>query len=133
MIPNITKALVAGLKAAAPLTSIAGKIGTKLPDNFTAEKRLRIFRVDSAPVDRGTEAGHRPIIQIDVFGGTEDEANDLASTVHSVMKSFQGTKVGDVYFGEVELVAGPGWSPDPTTNIPRNIMRFGIVTRKRST
>lgn len=134
-LPDIETVLIGALKADSDIIDggLASKVSTKLPDNFTAEGRIQLFLVDSAPVDPGSEAGHRPLVQVNAFGETDTEAFDVANLARDAIRSLEFTKVGTTVIGAVDTVTGPAWLPDESTDIPRYVMRFGIVARRKAT
>lgn len=133
-VPDIETVLVGALKADTGIIDgdLVDKVSTKLPDNFTGEGRIQLFLVDSAPVDPGSEAGHRPLVQVNAFGADDVEAFDVANLAYNAIRSLEFTKIGTTVIGAVDTVTGPAWLPDESTDIPRYVMRFGIVARRKA-
>jgi hypothetical protein len=134
LLPDVEKALVAGLKVDGGVigAGIATKVSTELPKGFDSthgEKRIQLFRSTGGDVASGVI--DRAIIQINAFGATKGEAFLISAVADSALKSLEGTLIDRVSISGVDRIAGPGWSPDPETDIPRYVSTFNVVTRLR--
>lgn len=127
---DIEATLVAYLGADVSLTALVDdRISTELPAGFTAEARVRLFRVGGAPA-AGDPAGYldRPSVQFDCFGATREQAWDVAAeSVRAVLQAPSATHTGVVVTG-ARRTLGPTWQPDPDTDIPRYLFTAVLWT-----
>ena len=130
-LPDIEAALIAWFKADPEVIAVVprNKISTELPTPFVAENRIQLFRTTGGPVDAETEVIDRPVVQINSFGSSKGTAFDVAQVVTGSLKGAEGKIQGDVTFYLSERLTGPGWSPDPSTDVPRYLMTWGITCR----
>lgn len=118
--------VVAHLKADPALDAlgVADRISTRLPPDFTAQKRIQIERVGGLPVDPETARVERIRIQVKGFGATKEEAYDVAAAAFvSLRKAAKTHALGVVTAVRQDLALQ--WSPDPETDAPRYL--FGVV------
>jgi hypothetical protein len=133
-LPDIEKTLVALLMADSAVGALADdRISTELPADFNSEgeNRVRLFVVTGSPVDIGSEAVQRPIVQVDSFGLTKGSSQQLASAVHQTIKGAEGGVFTDCILYGVDLITGPAWFEDPSTNVARYTATYGIGARAR--
>lgn len=127
-LPNVEKALVAWLKAdSGVISKVVARVSTELPATFKAETRVQLFNRTSAPVDQHTEAIDRPVVQLNAFGKTKDEAFSVAVATSVAMRRLEGRTESGVVFGAIDRITGPQWARDPSTDIPRFILTFGVT------
>ncbi len=127
---DIEATLVAYLKADAAVAALVGtRVSTELPAGFTAEARVRLFRVGGAP-SPDDPAGYldRPSVQFDCYGATREQAWDVAAaTLRAALEAPAATHTGVVITG-TRRTLGPTWQPDPDTDIPRYLLTAVLWT-----
>ena len=91
--------------------------GFRLPASPTYPA-VRVTRLGGATAAANWLDGAR--LQIDVFGGTEEQAWDATAAVRSELADLDGKHIpGIATVTGIEELSGPGWLPDPTTQRAR--------------
>lgn len=120
------KLLVEYLKGVSELDGlVSDKISTKLPKEFTPEKRLRLFRVGGTPdPSLAVPWIDRPRMQLESYGSTKGEAFEVSQVAMDAIYQMPGTYEGAVVTA-VTPDLGLQWRPDPHTEAPRYL--WGVV------
>lgn len=70
----------------------------------------------------------RASIQVDVWGGTKEEAYDLTATVHAALYDLEGEAITEygAFVTAVDDDLGTTWLPDIVTGRSRYLFRVGV-------
>ncbi|MCP9947277.1 hypothetical protein [Actinomadura madurae] len=71
----------------------------------------------------------RPRIDVDVSGGSREEANLAVKALRAALLGIAGTVRDGVAFSDTEEVAGPGRRPDASQNITRIGFTVAVTVR----
>lgn len=126
LLPSATKALIAWAKDQADLEALhGGRVGTKIAATLPC---IRVQRIGGIPDDQPVI--DEPLLQVDCWGVTEGDAEDVARTLVAVLPSFRGVYAGGTVHG-AGVEAGPFSAPDDP-NLSTNI-RFTCTVRVLTT
>lgn len=125
-IPDVEKLVVAALLEDPDLASVVGtKVSTELPEAFPDGQRVRLWRVGGTPADASPEWIDRPLLQVEGYGATKEEAFETISEAIEALHRLAGAALPGAVVTRVQRVTGPAWSNDPTTDTPRYLL--GVV------
>lgn len=125
-LPDIEGLVLDALLADPNLVPIFGdRISTELPDTFPDGQRLRFWRASGTPADEEPEHIDRPLLQVEGYGETKEEAFASITAGLDALFELPATALPGAVVTRVQRVTGPSWSPDPTTNTPRYLL--GVV------
>lgn len=126
-LPNIEKLVLDALFADAAAVAVFGdRMGAELPDTFPDGQRLRVWRVGGSPVDEEPEHLDRPLLQVEAYGETKEDAYASMAAGLDALLGLAGQAVPGAVITKVQRVSGPSWSRDPTTNTPRYLAAVAV-------
>lgn len=126
MLPDAEALFAAFLRGAALVTALVGtRSTTAIPENPTwpLTTTTRVGGVQTQSWE------DRPRLSVSCWGGTKEQAADLAAAVVAVLPDVIGQHA--TYGGWVRgavPVAGPLWAPDDDDNRPRYVVDVVLVT-----
>lgn len=88
---------------------------------------IRLFRVGGPPSRYIDQAR----LQLDSWGRTKAEANDLARQALRALLEAEGTSTADAVVTAVETDLGLQWAPDPGTDEPRYLCGVVLTAHSR--
>jgi hypothetical protein len=117
ILPDVVK-LVVDILDSAGISLIGTRVyGFELPATPTYPA-VRILRLGGSSVVDDWLDGAR--IQVDVFGGTAEQAWDATAAVRSKLWDLEGLHVpGSGMVTGIQEISGPAWLPDPRTERAR--------------
>lgn len=117
VLPDTVRLVVDHLEAAA-LPLIGGRVyGFELPASPTFPA-VRVLRLGGANVV--SEHMDGALLQIDVWGGTAEQAWDATAAVRAELWDLEGVNVPGIgTVTGIEELSGPAWLPDPRTERAR--------------
>lgn len=116
-LPDAVKIVVDELDSAGIALIGTRVYGFELPANPTYPA-VRVLRIGGTNVIKNWLDGAR--IQIDVFGGTAEQAWDATAAVRSELWDLDGKNIpGTGMVTGIEELSGPAWLPDPQTERAR--------------
>ena len=71
-------------------------------------------------------------IQVDVRANNRSNAAQRADAVRRAVCALPWADWPDGVINRVDVIDGPFWQPDPSTNAPRYVVRFAIVYHPRA-
>lgn len=89
-------------------------------------------RIGGTAIRRSWSYGYlmdRPRIDVDVYGGSREQANLAVKALRAALLGIAGTVRDGVAFSDPEEVAGPGRRPDASQNIARIGFTVAVSTR----
>ena len=115
-LPDAVQIVVDHLEAA-KLSLVGTRVyGFELPPSPTFPA-VRVLRIGGANAVNERLDGAR--LQIEVRGGTAEQAWDATAAVRAELWDLEGTVAGTGTVTGIEELAGPGWLPDPRTERAR--------------
>lgn len=115
-LPDAVRIVVDHLEAASLALIGARVYGFELPPSpvFPA---VRVLRIGGANVVQERLDGAR--LQIEVWGGTAEEAWDATAAVRAELWDLEATTAGTGTVTGIQELSGPAWLPDPRTERAR--------------
>lgn len=101
---------------------VDGRISTKLPSTFEAEKRVRLYRAGGSEVDAESGEVDRALISTQNFGADDVEAFAVARKTLVMLRRTVTMPFDGAVITKAQRALGPLWSPDPETNAPRYLL-----------
>ncbi|WP_141576121.1 hypothetical protein [Actinomadura sp. WMMA1423] len=102
-------------------------------DEFNARLPVAQYtRIGGAAIRRTWGNGYlmdRPRIDVDVYGGSREQANLAVKALRAALLGIAGTVTGGVAFSDPEETAGPGRRPDASQNITRIGFTVSLTVR----
>ncbi|MFE9099846.1 hypothetical protein [Actinomadura geliboluensis] len=129
--PDVEPIIVAHLSAAVPGVWAC----LELPPVAEFNERLPVAqctRIGGSAIRRSWADGYlmdRPRIDVDVYGGSREQANLTVKTVRAVLLGIAGTVRDGAAFSDPEEVAGPGRRHDASQNITRIGFTVAVTVR----
>jgi hypothetical protein len=123
---DVERLLVAKLLTDTPLTTLVGtRISTEVPASPTFPLVTLKLITTSGDFPHWLE---NALIQADSWGGTRQQANDVACTLQAAMKRAEGTTASGLGVVSGVEPSGRSWQPDATVTParPRYVSQFRV-------
>lgn len=107
MIPDVEAVLVKFLDEHAAMVALGARVATDAPDSITRPWVI-VTQLDDQAL-----GGHRSdywiefMVQVDCYGETTAEANDVSRTVRAALNELPDASLDDVVVGSVEHLSAP--------------------------
>lgn len=122
LLPDVEALTVNRLRASADVTALVGqRVGTTLYDGLTPALKVTLVSGD----ERVRDHLDAPRVQVDAYGGTKADANDLARTARAALVAVSGAFAEGVVTAVRTLVT-PWWNPDSGFEPPRPRYSFDV-------